>query len=354
MTEAKKSLPTKKSSLLKQAMAVNRKPFPWIKAFCAGVAASLPVVIGLLLGHFEYGLIAGLGGFTYLYYFNIPYAQNAKKLFFVVLGMTLVTALGTLTAAPYPLATAILIGIIGATAIFIFGALRIAGPSAIFFVLVFAMTTGMPVHPEQAPLRAGLVFLGGALAWIIAMSGWLFNPHGPEIQIMKRVYLELAAFVDSVGTKEFNEAKNRVMSVLKEAEETIRAGYIPWRQSELFKRLYVLTDHANQIFLYLLENFSDNHSTLPSELGQAIREVTNSLDYKNRKKRRSKKILQPEGMDDHVAALFRKIYDADAVMNEPTSKINKEIRIYKPSLKMILGGPLIKIRLYLFQLYDFV
>ena len=86
----------KAPSLLKQAMSVNRRPFPWVKAFFAGVAASLPVLIGLLFGNLEYGLIAGMGGFTFLYFFNIPHAQNAKKLFFVVLGMTLVSALGTL------------------------------------------------------------------------------------------------------------------------------------------------------------------------------------------------------------------------------------------------------------------
>jgi hypothetical protein len=306
MRETNKSFSAKSPSLLKQAMSVNRKPFPWVKAFCAGVAAALPVMIGLWFGHFEYGLIAGMGGFTYLYVFNIPYAQNAKKLFFVVLGMTLVSALGTL-ATPYPLATAILMGIIGATAIFIFGALRITGPSAIFFVLVFAMTTGMPVNPELAPIRDGLVFLGGTLSWIIAMIGWLFHPHGPETSVVKRVYLELAAFVDSVGTGEFNESKNRVMSVLIEADETLSAGYISWRKTDLFNRLYVLNEHANQIFLYILENFSENHSTLPSELGQTIREMTISLDNKDKNKRVSKKVLQPGGMNEKVAALFTKV-----------------------------------------------
>ena len=227
------SVSSKAPSLFKQAMSVNRRPFPWVKAFFAGVAASLPVLIGLLFGSLEYGLIAGMGGFTFLYYFNIPYAQNAKKLFFVLLGMTLSSTLGTL-AAPYPLATAILMGLIGATAIFIFGALRIAGPSAIFFVLVFALTTGMPVNPELAPIRAGLVFLGGTLSWIIAMSGWYFNPHGPETNVVKRVYVELAAFIDSIGTEKFNETKNRVMSVLKEAE-----GYTCSRVYSLEKNGYV-------------------------------------------------------------------------------------------------------------------
>jgi uncharacterized membrane protein YccC len=155
-------------TIMKQAMAVNKKPFPWLKAFCAGVAAALPVMIGLLFGNFEYGLLAGMGGFTYLYVFNIPYAQRAKKLLFVILGMCLVTILGTL-AAPYPLVIALLMGLIGAVALFIFGALRLVGPSAIFFVLVFAMTSGMPAQPELALLRAGLVFIGGTLSWIIAM-----------------------------------------------------------------------------------------------------------------------------------------------------------------------------------------
>ena len=337
MRETKNFVSAKSPSLFKQAISVNRKPFPWVKAFCAGVAAALPVIIGLLFGNFQYGLIAGMGGFTYLYVFNIPYAQRAKKLVLVVLGMTLVSALGTL-AAPYPLAIAILMGIIGATVIFIFGALRITGPSAIFFVLVFAMTTGMPVNPELAPIRAGLVFLGGMFSLIMGMMGWLFNPHGPETGVVKRVYLELAAFVDSVGTGEFNESKNRFMSVSKEAEETLAAGYIPWRKTDLFNRLYVFNDHANKIFLYILENFSEVQSKLPPELGQTIREMTISLDSKDKNNWVCKKILQPEVMNENVAALFKKIYDADAILNEPTSKVNKEIRISKPSLKRIFGG----------------
>ncbi|MDR7236887.1 FUSC family protein [Neobacillus drentensis] len=324
-------------TIMKQAMAVNKKPFPWLKAFCAGVAAALPVMIGLLFGNFEYGLLAGMGGFTYLYVFNIPYALRAKKLLFVILGMCLVTILGTF-AAPYPLAIALLMGLIGAVALFIFGALRIAGPSAIFFVLVFAMTTGMPAQPELAPLRAGFVFLGGTLSWFIAMFGWFFNPHGPEIGVIQRVYLELATFLDSVGTKHFNESRHRVMSILKEAEETLAAGYIPWRPTDLFNRLFVLKDHANQLFLYVLENFSESRAKIPLELGKTIRKMAHSLDQKTKRESFSEKILQPSEMDEKVAKLFTIVYDADAIMNEPTSKINQTIRISKPSLKSIFMG----------------
>ena len=72
------------------------------------------------------------------------------------------------------------------------------------------------------------------------------------------------------------------MSVLKEAEETLAAGYIPWRQTDLFKRLYVLNGHANMIYLYILENFSKNNSKIPSEVGESVRYLANSLDQKNK------------------------------------------------------------------------
>ncbi|WP_316572276.1 FUSC family protein [Neobacillus sp. YIM B06451] len=337
MRETLKSDSPKSPSIFKQALTVNRKPFPWLKAFSAGLAASLPVFIGLLVGNLEYGLIAGMGGFAYLYVFNIPYAQRARKIFFAVLGMTLASALGTL-AAPHPLAVAILMGIIGAAAIFIFGALKIKGPSAIFFVLIFAMTTGMPVHPELVWVRAGLVFLGGALSWVLAMIGWFFNPHGPETGVVKKVYTELAGFLDSVGTEKFNEARHALMSGMREAEETLVAGYIPWRNTDIFNRLVILNDYANSIFFYVLENFSATTDKLPPEFGEFLREIAHSLDLKQRNEIPSKKLLLSEGMDETVLKLFKEITDADAILNEPTSKINHELHISRPSLRTIFLG----------------
>ncbi|WP_234402385.1 FUSC family protein [Oceanobacillus damuensis] len=337
MKEAVTGKKSKSPSLFRQALKVNRKPFPWLKAFSAGLAAGLPIIIGLLFGNLEYGLIAGLGGFTYLYVFNIPYAQRARKLAFVVFGMTLVTFLGSI-AAPYPLAVAILMGIIGATAIFVFGALRIAGPSAIFFVLVFSMITGMSAEePELAFLRAGLVFLGASLSFFIAMIGWFFDPHGPEQGVVRRVYLELASLIDSVGTARFNEARHRMMTVLKEANETLAAAHIPWRETDLFKRLYIMNDHANKITMYIIDHFSDSQESLPPELGKMVRRLSVSLEKKKHGVTGGH-ILQTGEVDGPVSRLFAKVYDADAIMNEPAAKIDQSIQISKISPKVILGG----------------
>src|SRR5699024_4037103 len=225
------------ATLIKQALSVNKRPFPWGKALLAGLAASLPVMIGLLFGHFQYGIIAGLGGFSFLYVFNIPYAQRAKKIFFVVLGMAFVTFLGTL-AAPYPHLIVVLMGLIGGFAVYLFGALRISGPSAIFFILVFSMSTGMPVNQEEAFLRAGSVFLGGSLSWVLSMIGWFMKPHGPEQGVVKKLYMQLAQFLESVGTDRFERSKQEMIEVLNEANNTMKEGHIPWRESDQYKRLF--------------------------------------------------------------------------------------------------------------------
>ncbi|SET52216.1 Uncharacterized membrane protein YccC [Salinibacillus kushneri] len=331
---------TKKSEIIfviKQALKVNKKPFPWVKAFSAGLAASLPILIWLLAGHLEYGLIAAMGGFTYLYVFDVPYAQKAKKLIFVILGLTLVTALGTLVA-PYPLAIALLMGLIGAVAIFVFGALRISGPSAIFFVLVFAMTTGMPVQPEDALLRSALVFSSGMLSFTIAMIGWVFNPHGPETSVVKRLYEELAEFLSAVGTETFNEARHRVMSMLIEADNSLKAGYIPWRKTDHFKRLYLLNNHAHSIFLYIVENFSGQKTKLPPELDQTVHQISISLDQNNQSELDYKSIRQSEEMDEKTESLFERIYDADAIMNVPETRIDQDIPVNKTSIRQVMGG----------------
>ena len=322
------------SSTIKQAFEIKKNPFPWIKAFSAGVSAALPVFIGLLFGNFAYGLLAGLGAFTFLYMFNQPYARRAKKLFFVLLGISLSVGLGTL-AAPHPLGSALLMGLIGALAIFIFGALKISGPSAVFFILCYAMSTGMPIDPALAPLRAGLVFLGGALSWIIAMLPWFIDPHGPETKAVKKVYDELAVFLDSVGTENFNVARHRIVSAMKQAEDLLLAGYTPWSKSDLFKRLYLLNGHANTMFLEILEISLDRNAKLPPQLGESVRAFASSIEQKEKN---NTKIRQPEQMDEAVERLFTKIYNADAIMNEPVSKIDREVQISKPSLKTTFLG----------------
>jgi hypothetical protein len=263
-------------SLIKQAFAINKNPFPWGKSISAGICAGLPVLIGWLLGNLQYGLLTGIGSFTYLYVFSIPYAQRAKKLFFALLGITFSVVLGTLLA-PYPVASAITVGVIGAVATFIFGSLKITGPAALFFVLVFLLSTGMPIDPTLAPLRSGFVLLGGLFSWLVGMIGWFVDPHGPEKNAVKKVYQELGDFLDSVGTESFFERRQRLVPVLKTAEDTLLAGHISWWTKDEYKRLLLLNHQANSIYLEVLEHHERLNDKLPSKFGDTVRLIASSI-----------------------------------------------------------------------------
>jgi uncharacterized membrane protein YccC len=317
---------------IKQAFTMNKNPLPWMKALAAGLCAGLPVLIGYLLGSLEYGLIAGLGGLTYLYVFNIPYAFRAKKLFFASIGLSIVMGLGTLFA-PYPFVSAFVVAFIGGICTFLFGALRITGPAAIFFVLTFLMATGMPEDQSLALTRAGLVFLGGAFSWVVGMMGWFHNPYGPEKIAVKKVYAELATFMDSIGTKPVYNSKQNVVTSLKAADEILLSGYIPWRVSETFKRLVLLNERANTIFLYLLEHMDLLEKELPEELGASIRTISYSIDQQETKAKDTLEIINQK-----LEHLYHLVNEANAIQNGTLSTTQREISISKPSLQIVLGG----------------
>ncbi|SFD16812.1 FUSC family protein [Clostridium uliginosum] len=320
-------------TITKQAFKINKKPFPWQKAISAAICAGVPVIIGLLTGQLHLGLLGGIGSFSYLYVFNEPYAERAKKIFFVAIGISLSVALGTL-AAPYPLLVVLIVSLIGAIATFIFGVLKIPGPAAIFFVLSFIMTTGMPIDPSSAPIRTVIVLMSGLFAWTISMVGWFFNPHGPEVKALKEVYLALAAFSEAIGSENINNVRQRTVNALKESEETLLIGYIPWKNSFLFNRLSLLNEQANKLFLEMLELHFNRYTKLPKEFGEVIRKLSIGIELKDGETIKIDPL--PQELDHDYHNLLEIIYDAEAIINIPLTYIGHGIKISKSSLKMKL------------------
>ncbi len=151
--------------IVKDAFRIHANPFPWKKAIGSGFASGFPVLVGALAGHTDYGLIASIGGFVYLYAGGESYKKRAMKLLLVSFGIALSFGLGTLLSGTLWMMSAVL-GLIGAAAMFIFSALGIQGPAPMFFVLAFLVSSGLPADPSQALFRAGLTFLGGIFAWV--------------------------------------------------------------------------------------------------------------------------------------------------------------------------------------------
>ena len=150
------------STIFKQAFVVNKNPFPWGKAFIAGLQQPYLFLLGCYLGHLEYGLLSGIGAFTYLYVFDIPYVQRAKKIFWAMLGISFSVFLGTLLA-PYPIAVAIAMGLIGATRHFYFWCFKNNGTVCNIFRFEFCFSNRYASGPIACPL-----------SWWIGSSRWRY------------------------------------------------------------------------------------------------------------------------------------------------------------------------------------
>ncbi|KOP65993.1 hypothetical protein AMS62_12660 [Bacillus sp. FJAT-18019] len=323
-------------STIKQAFALNKRPLPWKRALYSGLCAGFPVLIGILVENLQYGLLASLGSFTYLYVFNIPYAQRAKKIGLVLLGIVLSAALGTLLA-PSPIASVMVVGLIGAVATFLFGALRITGPAAIFFVMVFALSTGMPVDPSLAPLRAGLVGLGGSFAWLVGMIGWITKPHGPEAQAVQKVYQELGRFMDTLGTDESHDRRQRLVQALNAAGNTLAAGRTPWKISGRYEQLLILNERANTIFLYILEHMEERkENQLPPQFGEACQRIASFISRAMDSSCTTLN-LSYDQEDAFSAGLQSLLVEISHIMSDSAPKPQPAI-LNRPSLRTILGG----------------
>lgn len=320
--------------ILKEAFHIRKVPLPWMKAFNAGICAGLPVWLGAVLGNLPYGLIAGLGGFTYLYVFHIPYAQRAKKLFFVMLGLAFSVFLGTLLS-PSPVASAIVLGLIGAIVTFLFGAYKVKGPAGIFFVLVFLMSGAIPTDPSQAWIHAGLALSGGAFSWVVAMLGWFADPHGLEKESVARAYQVLAHFLDAIGGDKQSEARREAVLSLRTAEESMASGHIRWQSSDTLRRLYLLHEQANFIFRHMLHPQGEQTAPLPKELSEALRRIAASIaDDFNMPV--ATLTPPPDETDPALLTLYKLVNQAVNFVHErPNALI---IDISKPSLRDITGA----------------
>ena len=329
--------------ILKEAISVNNRAFPWERAIGAGISMALPIFIGIWLDQLQYGLIAGLGGFTYLYAFKLPYAHLSKRLFFVAISIIIASLLGSLLA-PYPLAVVIVMGLISAVTLFIFNALKFMGPSAIFFVLIFAITADMPVTDISGSLmRSGLVALGAIFSWIVAMSGFLINPHRPEIQVVKRAYQQLIKLTQSIGTANFAEEKYRTMGAFKEAVETLIAGELPWKPSETYTRLLHLAIEGNEYFLTLMNQYADkaNPETppiLPEECVRFLQQIEKSLSKNLKHLPTMEKDLQVTALTD--PKLIKHFSKMQAALLSPVESLKPITLEHQNSIKEILSHAL--------------
>ncbi|WP_032408450.1 FUSC family protein [Rhodococcoides fascians] len=166
--------------------AVGRR---WPGGLRSALAFGVPAILAWLLGFHTEALLVVSGSFAVIYGEGRPYRSR----WWVVL-----TAGAALVASVWLGATAgrlaldfgetgwarmipvTVLSVLALVAVYVVAALRLGPPGAFFFVLVCAVASYLPAADISATRGAVCAAIGVASALVVAMSGMVRDPRGPE------------------------------------------------------------------------------------------------------------------------------------------------------------------------------
>lgn len=300
-----------KKSSYKDVFRIKAVPLNWFRGVGSALSVGIPYLIGYLLGDLSIGIMASIGGFTFLYVSNETYARRAVRLFWVALGLTASFMLGALCSYNTVVMVG-MFGIIGGLAIFLLGLFRMTGPGGMFFVLAYSVGTSMP-HDLSAIGPNALYVLGGAfVAWLVGMAGVIVKPHGTATRAVSAVYYSLSKLLSSIGTEQFTECQHQTASLMGQADHTLASsGFFGRgeRDKQLLEELKRLNSHAYGIFLSILNISLEHKHPAEEQLGEQLRLIGNQLHGKNQDM--TFDVQLPEGeYSSALGDLYIKIKDA--------------------------------------------
>ena len=164
------------------------------------------------------------------------------------------------------------------------------------------------------------------------MIGYFYNPHGPEIKKVNKLFADLLQLAESVGKTDLTKVKSNVVNSLEDTEGILTTGYVKWKISPVFNRLYLLNEYANKMFVQIIELNENNK--LPDEIISIIKKLQENIDLQSDKKIEIKKI--DKGVYPEYDKLLEIIYDIQSIINTPLELIGDNVVILKPSLPMII------------------
>ncbi|WP_449373634.1 hypothetical protein [Arthrobacter psychrolactophilus] len=197
------------------ALAHSFSPAAWRSAFHmrpadaifttaikVGIAATIVLVVGGLLGQPQLAGMAALGALTSAFGRYQPYRRLAAMMSIVGIGMIVTMAIGALmgaAAVPMPIQIAIL-AVLAGLASHIFMAFRISGPGAVILVFAAAAGTGYTHSYAAMVLPILAMTIGVVVGWIAAMAPVLIAPLAPSRLAVARALAAVSALTtDDAG-----------------------------------------------------------------------------------------------------------------------------------------------------------
>ncbi|MEU6578996.1 FUSC family protein [Streptomyces sp. NPDC046805] len=186
------------------AFALHRVDGALTFALRAALAMALPAVPTVLAGRPELAVYAMLGSFTTSFGRNLPYAHRARALAWVALAMTVCVGCGSALAAwAHPEAGGAGAGVVvAATAVvaglakFTCDAMRLSGLGTVLLIFSFAVAANSASTASGVLPQTGMAAVGAAVAWMLAVAGWLVHPDRPQRLAVAAALRELADLLE--------------------------------------------------------------------------------------------------------------------------------------------------------------
>jgi hypothetical protein len=153
----------------------------------AALAAVVPLVVLIAIGHIEWAPYASFGAMTSLYGRSEPYRVRVRTVTVAAVSLVASITLGTLMAtigASLPLLTAGLLVVI-VVGILVASTAYLLPGTPIFFVFAYAVCAQVPTPADEFFTRVLVGAIVAVFAWLLTMSGWslrqLAGDHSSEL-----------------------------------------------------------------------------------------------------------------------------------------------------------------------------
>ncbi|MGC9671351.1 FUSC family protein [Planosporangium sp. 12N6] len=192
----------------------------------AMLSMTLPLAIGVAIGHPGWGALASVGGFAGFYGADLPYRYRGRLVAGIGVGITLGVLLGALTSTRGWLAAPVA-GVVAAVASLLCQAAEVPPPREYFIVLATLSATGIPVDARQAVLHTGLTAVGAAIGWLVSMSPAIGRYRAPEHRAVRAALDAVATLLARTGRPDAGLARHTAVTAVRRARRAAMQGALP-------------------------------------------------------------------------------------------------------------------------------
>lgn len=194
------------------------------------------------------GLIATLGAFTSRFGGDRPYANRGIELATVAVSIAAAVTLGGWSAR-VPWLGVLVVSLVAVAAVWLCNALAVGPPGAYIFVVACAAGIGASAA-HLAPWTLGLLVLGGgAVAWLVQMSGAVFGFRKPERAAVAAAAEAVADYLEAMNSPGERPARHRAAAALHRSWRVL-VNYQPLqaRPSSILHRLRAANHAVHVLF----------------------------------------------------------------------------------------------------------